>query len=147
MPLQTFLKKPVNVKIKVACVFNSKLAFADWFVYNLIILIKLCRIRYLNLDKALLFPRNQVVCLKNWKLWRTPTTIDFIIFCSNSEHLYYLAMSTKGCPEFVLFCLDLELLIINVKNECVETRSFLVFQLIQDLNKIEKSRTPFCRHW
>ena len=36
--------------------------------------------RYLNLDKALLFPKNQVICLKNLKLWRAPTTVEFNIF-------------------------------------------------------------------
>ena len=35
-------------------------------------------------------------------------------------------MSAKGCAGFLLFCLDLELLI-SVKNECVETMSFLIF--------------------
>ena len=33
----------------------------------------------------------------------------------------------------------------NTKNECVETRYFLYFQSTQDLNKIKKSRTLFCR--
>ena len=34
--------------IKVAHVVNLKLVFVDWFLYNLVILIKLCKIRYLN---------------------------------------------------------------------------------------------------
>ena len=54
--------KPLS---KVAHMVNLKLAFMDWFFYNLIILIKLCQIWYLNLDEALLFLRNQVICLKN----------------------------------------------------------------------------------
>ena len=54
--------------VKMVRVVNLKLAFTDWFFYNLIILIKLSKIRYLNLYKALLFPRNQVICLKNWKI-------------------------------------------------------------------------------
>ena len=33
---------------KVAPVVNLKLAFTGWFFYNLIIVIKLCKIRYLN---------------------------------------------------------------------------------------------------
>ena len=68
---------------KLACVVKLKLAFIEWFFYNLVILIKLYKIRYLNLDKALLFPRNQAICLKNWKLWRAPTTTKFNIFCWN----------------------------------------------------------------
>ena len=50
--------------IKVARVVNLKLAFTERFFYNLIILIKLCKTPYLHLDNALLFPRNQLNCLK-----------------------------------------------------------------------------------
>ena len=56
---------------KLACVFNIKL-----FFYGLILLIKSCKISYSNLDKALLFSRNQVFCLKNRKLWGDATTIE-----------------------------------------------------------------------
>ena len=51
--------------VKVAHVVNLKLAFTAWLFYNLTILIKLCKIWYLNLDKAILLPRSQVNCLKN----------------------------------------------------------------------------------
>ena len=45
-----------------------------------------------------------------------------------------------------LFCLDLELFA-KIKKDLVSTYSFFTFLLItQDLNKIKKSRTPFCRH-
>ena len=67
----------------------------DWFCYNLIILIKQFKIPYKNLDKALLFSRNQVFCLKIWKLWRAPTILQFNIFCWNFAHVFYLPMSTK----------------------------------------------------
>ena len=87
-----------------------QLDFTDWFVYNLVILIKLCKTRYLNLEKTLLFPRNQVICLKCWKLWRAPATVEFNIFCWNFLHVSYLKMSTKVCSEFFLFCLDLDFL-------------------------------------
>ena len=40
-----------------------------------------------NLDKALLLSRNQVFCLKNWQLWRAPTTIEFNVFCWNFVHV------------------------------------------------------------
>ena len=43
-----------------------KLAFMEWFFYNLVIRIKLYKIRYLNLDKTLLFPRNQTIFA--WKI-------------------------------------------------------------------------------
>ena len=101
--------------LKVARMVNLELAFTNWIFYNLIILIKSCKIQYLNLDKALLFPRNQVLCLKNWKLWLAPTNTEFNFFCWNFAHVSYLTMSTKGCSGFLLFYLDLQLLI--TKNE------------------------------
>ena len=52
-----------------------------------------------------LLSRNQVFYLKNWKLWRAPTTIDVNNFCWNFAHVPYLQMSTKGCVGF-LFCLE-----------------------------------------
>ena len=64
-----------------------KLCFTKWFFYNLVILIKLYKIRCLNIDKALLFPRNQAISLKNWKLWRAPTTSKFNICCWNFAHV------------------------------------------------------------
>ena len=78
-------------------------------------LIKLYKIRYLNLEKALLFPRNQAICLRNWKLWRAPISTKFNIFCWNFAHVSYLTMSAKECINK------------NVKNECLETSSFLIF--------------------
>ena len=56
---------------------NMKLRLWTDFLYNLVILIKLCKISYKNLDKALLFSRNHVFCLKIWKFWRAPTTLQF----------------------------------------------------------------------
>ena len=88
------------ILLQVARVVNLKLAFTDWFFDNLIILIKLCKMQYLNLDKALLFLRSQVICLKNWKLWRAPTTVESNILCWNFAHVSYLTMSTKRCSGF-----------------------------------------------
>ena len=88
--------------IKVARVVNLKLVFTEWFFCNLVILIKLYKIRYLNLDKALSFLR---------KLWRAPTLIKFNILCWNFAHVSYLTISTKGYSGSFLFCLDLDLLI------------------------------------
>ena len=89
--------------VKVARVVNIKLGFIDWFLYYFIILIKQCKIPYKALDKALLFSRNQVFCLKNLKIWRAPTTLEFNIFCWNFAHVSYLPMSTKGCSVFFFF--------------------------------------------
>ena len=74
-----------NFFVKVARVCHSKLGFTNWFFYNLILLIELCKIQLLNWEKVLLFPRNQVICLKNWKLWQAPTTIEWYFllkFCT-----------------------------------------------------------------
>ena len=65
----------------------------------------------LKLDKAILYPRNKAICLKNWKYCWSPTAAKFIIFCRNFSHVSYLTMSTKGCSGFLLFCLDIEILI------------------------------------
>ena len=85
--------------------------FMYWFYYNLIVLIKQFKTPYNNLDKALLFSRKQVFCLKIWKIWPAPTTLQFYIFCWNFVRVSLLPMSTKACVGFFLFCLDLELLI------------------------------------
>ena len=100
----------------------------EWFFNLDIIVIKLYKIWYLNLDKALLFPRNQAICLKNWKLWRAPTTTKFDIFCWNFTLVSYITMSTKGFSGFLLLLLFRSWVVNkNVKNECVETSSFLIF--------------------
>ena len=52
-------------KFKVVRVVKLKLAFMKLFFINLVILMKLYKIRYPNLDKPLLFPRKQAICLKN----------------------------------------------------------------------------------
>ena len=97
---------------KWACIVNLKLAFRDWFfLYNLIILIRLCKIWYLHLYKSLLFTRNQVICLKKLKTVTSSNYHKFTIFCWNLAHVSYLPMSTKWCSGFFWFCLDLELLI------------------------------------
>ena len=99
--------------------------------------------RYKDLDKALLFLRNQAFCLKIWKLWRAPTTLQFNIFCWNFAHVFYLPMSTKAYVGFYLFCLDLELFA-NIKKDLVSTHSFYTLLLItQDLNKIKKIPLTF----
>ena len=71
-----FIKKKLIGRcfpVKAARLVKSKLAFMEWHLYNLVILIKLYKIRCLNLDKALLFAGNHAICLKNWKLWQAPT--------------------------------------------------------------------------
>ena len=73
---------------------------------------------YPNLDKAVLFPRNQAICMKNWKLWRAPTVTKFNIILLTFCTRFLLSNVFKGVLLFINK---------NVKNECVETRSFLIF--------------------
>ena len=90
----------------------------------------------LKFKQALLLPRNQVICLKNWrKLLLAPTTMEFNIFGWNFAHVFYLLMSTKACSGFFLFCWDPELLINLVS---ASLWSFLFWHITQDLNKIRK---------
>ena len=56
-----------------------------------------------NLDKALLFPRNEVFCLKNWKPWRAPTTLDFNSFCWNFSHTTYQFLQKGVRDVFMCF--------------------------------------------
>ena len=133
--------------IKVACLLNIKLGFMDWLLYYFIILIKQCKIPYRTLGKALLFSRNKVFCLKNWKLWRVPTTLEFNIFVEILNTFPTYQCLQKGVRDFFLFCLDLELFA-KIENDLVSTNSQKpVFLITQDQNEIKKSRTPFCRHW
>ena len=74
------LSDSLKTVVKVARVVHIKLRFMDWFSYYFTVLIKQCKIPYKILNKALLFSKNQVFCLKNWKLWRAPTTLEFIFF-------------------------------------------------------------------
>ena len=128
---------------KVARVVKLKLAFLEWFFYNLVILIKLYKIWDLNLGKALLFLRSQAICLKNWRLWRSPTATKFNIFCWNFAHVFYLTMSTKGVRDFSILIRSW-IINKNVKSEWVGTRSFLIFA---NNSRSKQNKTSFCRHW
>ena len=89
-PIYLLLYNLHDCTFKVACEVKIK------FYHNLII-------PYENLGKVLLLSRNQVFCLKIWKLWRAPTILQFNIFCWNLAHVFYLPMSTKGCVGFFYF--------------------------------------------
>ena len=115
-----------KVFLKVVRLFKLKLAFMVQFFYNLVILIKLYKMRYLDLDKTLLFPRDQAIGLENWKLWRARTAKKFGIFWWNFAHVSYLTMSIKECPGFCCVLFRSWVINKNVKNECVKTMSFLI---------------------
>ena len=109
---------------------------------------KLYKIWYQNLDKALLFPRNQAICLKNWKLWRAPTVTKFNIFCWNFAHVSYLSRKVGKQKKIVfgIFFILFRPWVINenVKNGCVETRSFLIFANNSRSKQNEKNpKQPF----
>ena len=107
---EIFKWTPMSKSFKVARVVKLKLAFVEWFFYNLVILIKLQN-SLPKFRQALLFPRNQAICLKISKFWRAPTATKFNIFFWNYAHVSYLRMSANWYSGFFLFFVDLELFI------------------------------------
>ena len=55
--------------------------------------------------QTLLFSRNQVFCLKNWKLWQTPTTIEFNIFAGTSQMFLSYKCLQKYVQDFFIILL------------------------------------------
>ena len=91
--------------------------------------------------KALLFSGNQVLFLKNWKLWRVSTTIVLNIFCWNFAHVSYWPMSSKGCLGF--FNLFRSWVICKNKRRSgfytfTETSFFTFLWITQDLSRIKR---------
>ena len=125
----------VGLVLKVACVVKIIFFFVGWFYYNLVILIRYCKIPYKNLDKPGIFSGI-------WKLWRAPTTLRFNIFCWNFIHVFYLPMSTKGCVKFFYFIKILSYL--QKFKDLVSTHSLFTLLLITvDLDKIKKNSYTF----
>ena len=91
---------------------------------------------YKNLDKALLFLRNEVFCLKIWKLWWAPATLRFIIFCWNFAHVFYLPMSSVGGIFFILF--RSWVICKKLKTPGFYTLFSTFLLITQDLDKIKK---------
>ena len=134
-----------GLTLKVAWVVIIKLFFYELVLNNVIILIKYCKMPYKNLDKALLFSKNQVFCLK---IWQAPTTLQFNIFYWNFAQVSYSPMSTKGYVGFFIFCLHLELFAKIKKAWFLLTHFFIILLIAQDLNKInKKSGALFFRHY
>ena len=91
-----------------------------------------------KLVKVLLFLRNQVFCLKNWKFWWAPTTRDFINFFLKFCMCFLLTNVYKRvCGIFsVLFRIWV---ICQNKKDLVSTHSQKPgLSITQDLNKIKK---------
>ena len=95
---------------KVARAVDLKLAFMDLFFLKFDSTNKVKQNLMPELGKALLFPRNQGICLENWKLWWVPTTIQLSIFWWTFAQVSYLTMSANsgfcGCEEmrpFLIF--------------------------------------------
>ena len=108
--------------LKVARMVNIKLFFMDWFYYDLIILIKQCKIPYKNLDKAPLFSRNLFFFSEKLKMLTN----------SNYHRVKYFLLKLRTNVYkrvfriFFLFCLDLELFAKIKKTWSLHTR-FLHF--------------------
>ena len=109
---------------------NLKLAFKEWFFYNLVILIKLCKNQYLNLDRALLFQETKLFVWKieNFDELQLPQSL---IFFAEILHMFpNWQCLQNGVRDFfvVVVCLFRFWVINkNVKNESVESRSFSIF--------------------
>ena len=78
--------------------------FRKWCFFNLNVLLRWRTWLIWNWFLLTNFSRNQVFCLKIWKLWRAPTALQFSIFCWNFAHVSYLS---KGCVGFFLLSLVL----------------------------------------
>ena len=124
----------INKKIKVARVVSLKSAFTDWFFFYNLYNTNKVKQNPIPKDEALLFPRNQVICLQNWKLWRAPTVTEFNIFCWNFANVSSL-MSTKVCWGFFLILFRTWIINKNVKHDCAKTGVSKFLQITQDLNK------------
>ena len=109
---------------------DLKLAFKEWFFYNLVILIKLCKNQYLNLDRALLFQETKLFVWKieNFDELQLPQSL---IFLAEILHMFpNWQCLQNGVRDFfvVVVCLFRFWVINkNVKNESVESRSFSIF--------------------
>ena len=68
-----------------ACLAKIKLIFMDLFYYNLIILIKWCKISYKNLGKVLLVLKNQVFSLKFENFDELQLSYSSIFFAETSH--------------------------------------------------------------
>ena len=120
----------------------------DWFYYDLILLIKSWETLYKNLDKALLLSRNQVFCMKNWKLWQAPKTIEFSIFCWNFAHISYLLMSTYHCVRDFFISFRSWIICKSKKMPGFYTFVFYIFiNNSRSKQNKKKSRVSFCRHY
>ena len=104
---------------------------------------KQCKIPYKNLDKVILFLRNQLFCLKILKTSTSsnyPTVQYFLLkLCAH----FLLTNLYKRVYGIFLFCLDLELFA-KIKKDLVSTPSFYTLVKITDyLNKKKNPAQPF----
>ena len=96
-----------------------------------------------------MFPRNQILCLKIWKLWRAPTTLQLNIFCWHFAHIFYLPISTKWCVGLfrIFFILFRSWLVCKKikKTWFLHTRFFTFLLITYGLNKIKKIRNTLLK--
>ena len=105
--------------IKVAHVVNLILVFMGQFFYNLVILIKLCKSRYLNpIPKSIISKKPEFLC----KILMI-SNYHRILFFFNFTLVSYLPISGKECSGFFYF-VSIKVINKNVKNKCAEIRSF-----------------------
>ena len=79
-----------------------------------------------SLEKASLFLRNNVICLKNWKLWRALTSVELNFFAEilHTSHTYQCLQ--KGVHDFLDFEFFVKIKKIPGFYTLTETRFFTV---------------------
>ena len=127
---------------------NRQLCFMDWFFYNVVIIIKQCKITYKNVYKALLFSRNVVFRLKNSSSNYHRLKYFLLKFCT----LFLLTNAYKSVFEISLILFKSWVICQNKKIDVVSTHSqkpgLLITQYLS-ISKQNKKKNPehnFCRN-
>ena len=85
-----------------ARVVRLKLVFMKWFFYNLVMVIKLYKIRYLSLDKAYFFWETMLFVWKVEKLQWAPTATKLIFFAEIMQTFPTQQCLQKGVRNFFI---------------------------------------------
>ena len=104
--------------------------------------------QYKKLDKFLLFSRNQVFCLKIWKLWWAPTILQFNILCWNFARVSNLYQSLLNDVQDFFIVFRPWLIRKKLKRRGLYTLVLYIFiNYSRSRQNWKKSRTPFCKYY
>ena len=113
----------------------------------MIILIKQCKMSYKNLDKLCCFQETRFFCLKTWKLWQAPTTIEFNIFAGTSQMFLTYKCLQKNVQDFFIILLRSWVICKNKKDWFLHTRFLHFLLMTDDLNKIKEILNTLLWAW